>query len=1582
MKFHHLVHLLNAIQLTCKKFGMVFKRILSFILATFCWFLTIAQQPSSYDRAWKKIDTLILEKGLTASAMTEVNKLYSRAKAENNTAQLIKALLYRMGLQSLKEEDAAIKNINSIEKEISTVKEPARSILNSFAAEIYKNYLNENRWRLYNRTSTVNFKKDEIATWGFEDLHKKITEQYLASVRNEKLLQQTRLESFNPIIIPGNVRQLRPTLYDLLAHRAIDYFRNDERDITKPAYAFEIDQPEAFTSATEFVRINFSTRDTSSNQHKALLLYQKLIAFHLSDTKPDALLDVDIHRLQFVYDNSTVVEKESIYEAALNAINSKYPNYPAASQALYLLAELHANKASRYQPLKNDSFRYEYVRSKEIVDRVLTQKDSSEGKSNARVLLNRILEKQLSIQTEKVNVNGLPFRSLVQYRNISQLHARVIRIDKRMRDAMSTNYWEENYWKQFVEMKATKSFTQSLPATNDHQQHSVEVKIDPLAFGEYVLLVSVNENFSLKENLLAVQFFHVSNIAFFNSKNDYFVVNRNSGQPLARADVQVWYNQYDYNRGRNIKTRGENIITDMNGFFRIRPFQAQRNPGMMLEITTKDDYLFLNENVANYVYDGAPPPNRDSRFAFLFTDRSIYRPGQTVYFKGIMVNKNPATRESSIISELASTVYLYDVNGQKVDSIAVRTNEFGSYSGKFTLPENLLNGRFWIQDKVTNNTQDFNVEEYKRPKFFVQIEKPAGTYKLNDSIYVKGQAKAYAGNNIDGALVKYRVIRRTRIPFYYGYERRIWPPSKGEEMEIAHGTAITDANGLFLIPFKALPDNSVPKSNQPVFYYEVSADITDINGETRSGNTSVSVSYQAIQLSMDIPDKLPADSLKGIRVRSTNMNDVFEKTNVNISVYKLKTPTRVFRDRYWEQPDQFIFTREEYYRLFPHDVYKDEDDVTKWAREKKELEFSDTTYASAGYSKGNLKLSPGWYLIEAVTKDKYGEEVKTLKYLELTGATITNPNAFGELISDKNILEPGEKINYQIRTNLDSVWLIHQINRMNKDSSRNFLRFNRNSQSYNITTTESDRGGIVLDLVFVKYNRFYTSSQLVQIPFTNKDLTITYASYRDKTLPGSEEKWKLKISGYKTDKVMAELLTGMYDASLDQFRPQEWRKPDLFEEFGINRSPWVSVQNFIVVNSNEKSFYTSATNTFQKEYDHLIVDNYWNAIGSIGFFDLFATRPRHMKLPKPMMDEKQQLEGRVSGIAAQNLDAGWSELKRDSAPPNADGIDDRFDKQAEPEVIQVRKNFNETAFFFPDLKTDSTGAIEFSFTIPEALTEWKWMSLAHTKDLAFGYSETKIVTQKELMVQPNAPRFLREGDRIDFSGKIVNMSDKELTGQVELQLIDPTNNQPVDGWFRNFFPNQFFTVAAGQSSPISFTIEIPFQYNKPVTYRVIANTGKVSDGEEASLPVLTNRMLVTESLPLNMRGNGTKQFKFEKLLQSGNSESLNHQALTVEYTSNPAWYAVQALPYLMEYPYECAEQVFNRYYANALASMIANSSPRIAAIFEKWKTLDTAALMSNLQKNQELKVCTPAGNTLGIAGQIRRATKEKYRLVI
>ncbi|MGB5027214.1 MAG: alpha-2-macroglobulin family protein, partial [Chitinophagaceae bacterium] len=462
-----------------------------------------------------------------------------------------------------------------------------------------------------------------------------------------------------------------------------------------------------------------------------------------------------------------------------------------------------------------------------------------------------------------------------------------------------------------------------------------------------------------------------------------------------------------------------------------------------------------------------------------------------------------------------------------------------------------------------------------------------------------------------------------------------------------------------------------------------------------------------------------------------------------------------------------------------------------------------------------------------------------------------------------------------------------------------------------------------------------------------------YTTYRDKTLPGSEEKWTLKISGYKNEKVAAEMLAALYDASLDQFVQHNWNEPAIWPTH-YNRTNWNSSQSFVQVQSVQRYIYEQQEKHVDKRYDYLFIEagEYFG-----GYFIGGNVRIKEMAAPGIVADREEIVVG-----ATRLLEAPFTAERLTSAYDTITNLKgaDLFTssltfKKQQPVDIKIRKNFNETAFFFPDLRTDSTGMIEFSFTMPEALTRWKFMALAHTKEAAFGSSTKEIVTQKELMVQPNSPRFLREGDKMEFSSKIVNLSDKELTGTAELQLFDATTNQSVDGWFRNSFPNQYFTVAAGQSEAVKFPIEVPYLFNKALVWRIVAKAGNYSDGEENAMPVLTNRMLVTETMPLPMRGSGTKDFSFEKLLNSGSSESLQHYALTVEYTSNPAWYAVQALPYLMEYPYDCAEQTWNRYYANSLAGYIANSSPKIKQVFEQWNIKDTAALMSNLQKNQELK---------------------------
>lgn len=1498
-------------------------------------------QAPAYKKEWAKIDSLN-KKLLPKDALTEVNKLYDRAKKDQNDAQLIKTLLYKLGLQDNFTEDAPEKSIQQLEKEMTLLKEPAKSILQNLLAEFYLNYFQNNRFEIFQRTNTVDFKKTDIATWSTGDFHKKIGQLYKASLKNETLLQQTKLETFDALITKGNARNLRPTLFDLLAHKALDYFNNDEQDISRPAYAFEISQAAAFAPAKEFIKEKFDTKDSGSLHHEALLLYQRLLSFHITDKNPDALVDADLGRLQFAYLYSVSDNKKELYQQALLSLAEQYKGHSVANNALVLLAKIHYDNTNEDFTAYPDGF----VKAKEICDKIVMYKDSSFARQEAEIMLKEINSKQLSLQAERVTLPKQAFRVLVTYKNTDNIFVRIISLDKKTKTTLqSKHYWENDYWEELQKISPINSYQQELPATKDYLQHSAEIKVDGLPIGEYAIFTSTEKDFSIEKSNLAVQYVYISSLAWLNNDNDFYVVNRESGQPQARTNVQVWYRYYDSQKNSYQKRKGENLITDKNGFFHIEESRTNTNNSFSLELSKDGDYLFMDETNINSYSRGQKTEEKPSYESFLFTDRSIYRPGQILYFKGILISKSPKDGKKNIVAGHETTISLFDINEQKVDSIIVKTNEFGSYSGKFVLPQGQLTGNFRIQDETSDYSRYFSVEEYKRPKFQVTINKPEGTYKLNETINVSGTAIGYSGAAVNDAKVSYRVVRRTILPVWAGfYSRRFAPNFSRQEMEIAHGELKTAADGSFTIPFKAIPDASIDKKQQPIFNYEINADITDINGETRSAITLVSVAYQSVKLKLEIPESLSADSLKEIIVSSTNMNDLFEKSNLTISIQKLSKPTRFFRSRNWTMPDQFLYKEEEYHKYFPFDIYKDEDQPANWKKDGDPITVT-TSSNPEGKIALNKKMSEGWYKIEVTTTDKDGSIIKEEQTIELTGTQITNPLTFGSIESSRSRLEAGDKLTYTIKTNLDSIWVIHNINRINKTPEKQFMPVTQNGKSFTIETSEADRGGIALDIAFIKNNRVYTDNTTIAIPFSNKELSITYSTFRDKTLPGKEEKWKVHIKGYKTEKVLAELLTTMYDASLDQFKAHKISMPHLWD---ISASPQIfrGDAGFNTGgNGQEHQPNDPSIDYIEKQYDEMpihvgmrvqMMASFNNAVDIL------------KKVPSVEADDNQDMAKFVLKSNYMEGKVVEGRIARDKPAPIEASI-----KNESP--IQIRKNFNETAFFLPDLKTDSAGDIEFSFTMPEALTTWKWMSLAHTKDLAFGYAEKSIITQKDLMVQANAPRFFREGDRMDFTAKISNLTDKELVGQIELQLIDPSTNQPVDGWFRNFFPNQYFTAPPKQSAPASFTIEIPFQYNKPVIYRLIARSGTISDGEEMAIPVISNRTLVTESLPINMKGTGSKTFRFEKLLQSGNSETLAHQSFTVEMTSNPAWYAVQALPYLMEYPYECAEQSFNRYYSNALAAHIVRSSPRIKKVMDAWKAAGSKTFESPLSKNQELK---------------------------
>ena len=1541
----------------------------------------LAQNKNEFSLNWKKVDSLE-KKGLTKSALTQVLEIFDLAKKAGNEAQQIKSVMYQIKYRNMVQEDSRENNIFFIDTLIEKSNAPVKNILQNMQAELFWQYLQRNRYKFYNRTKLANEKNKDISTWSLDKINETIGSLYKQSLQNEEVLQATKIENFDPILILGeNTRQLRPTLFDFLAFRALEYFRNDEPYLTKPAYQFTINDPMAFAPSAEFVKTSFLTKDTASLQYKAILLLQNILQFHLKDKNTDALLDADFIRLHYVEQHAINQNKSELFEDALKNIETKYTYLPAAAQAIYLRAQIYFSRGQNFSAANN--YQYEIKRAKELSELAVKRFPHSEGGINAQNLINQILRPDLNLQTEKVNIPTEAFRTLITYKNVKTIYLRVIKTSKES-IAKLVNRDKDNLWESIIALKPLKAWNVALPDPQDFKNHSAEIKIDALENGVYYILSSLKKDFTLEENLLSKQVIYVSNIScIHNNTNDYYVLDRDNGEPIKNAAVQVWYNKYNYKTSRSDLIKGANYITNKNGLFKL--IKTEENENYNFQIKTKNDELFLDDNNYIYAYENYNSIEYKTPVTFLFTDRSLYRPGQTVYFKGIVLNQSTKAKNSAILPFYNTTIELRDANNQKVSDLKMVTNEYGSCHGSFKLPEGGLNGQFSL---FAGNSIYFNVEEYKRPKFFVEIQKPKGTYRLMDSVKITGTAKAYAGNNIDGAKVRYRVVRKVRYPIwwgwggYYSHGRTSYPRGNDNEVEIANGETITDAKGEFTTSFKALPDESIDKKSQPVFNYEVSADITDINGETRSSNTSVAVAYQMLQLEIKVPEKLSVDNLKSISIKSTNLNDIEEKATAAITIQQLKSPAKIFRERFWTIPDQFVMSRDEYYNNFPYDVYKDENEVKNYEAGEKIYVKIDSTNKDLPLL--NVSLKTGWYKITATTKDKYGEEVLAEKYIELYNSKKNEPiNKPVEFKADKENYEAGDKINYTISTGFKNIYLINTLGKIDNLTETNYLNISTEKPYQNtINIHDTDRGGMGVNYVFVQHNRVYDGNENYNISWNNKDLNIEYSSFRDKLLPGSSEKWKAKITGNKGEKAAAEILVSMYDASLDQFKPHGWEAFNIWPKYG-NNITWNafgfneigSDNNYLIDNKDQR--------LPNKAYDKILFVNgqyYMDEVVVIGY-----SSPRKKDIAGSVASinsmDVQLLQGAVKGITVNKMQQS-KEVVEDSV-----GVEQKNKTTSDTNNPQIRKNFNETAFFFPDLKTDTAGNVEFSFTMPEALTQWKLMTFAHNKNLASGYSEKTTITQKPLMVQANAPRFLREGDGLELSAKIVNLSDKEITGTTQLELFDAATDKQVDGWFKNVFSTQYFTVAAGQSAAVKFPMEIPFNFNSALTYRITAKSSNktafenFSDGEEMSIPILTNRMLVTESLPINLHNEANKSFTFDKLLKSGNSQTLTSQALTVEFTSNPAWYAVQALPYLMEYPFECAEQTFNRYYANTLAGSITNSIPKIKTVFDKWLTLDTAALLSNLQKNEELKSALLQETPWVLAAQNENKQKKNIALL-
>lgn len=1523
--------------------------------------LLIYSNGDVYKRDWRVIDSLE-QNGLTKSALEEVEQIYRKAEKADNHQQLLKSLLVKAKLQSYVEEESFVKTIRELTTEAANADYPLNPFLHSIIGEMYWKYYQRNRWKFQNRSVTVNFKNEDISTWDLKKIIEVTTNHYLQSIENIDSLKRTPIETFNELIIEENARKFRPFLYDFLAHRAVDFFMNEEPSITKPIYEFTLDKKEYIELAPEFSTIKIISEEDNSLKKYALQTLQNLTKTHLNNVDPEALIDVELKRIKFVKNNATFQGVDSLFYKSLADLYEKYKSHPSSTEIIYELANIHYGRGQQYDPLKSTDHQWELKKAREMCLAAIQEHPKSFGVSKCQYLANLITHKSLKVVAEKVNRPNVPLKAKITSKNLDKIYFRLHKID-----FDDYNKWmlDRRTKEQFDKIRSTpavRKWELDLQKEGDFQSHAGEFKIEPLTLGFYVLLAGTTQDFVYEKEAVATTPFWVSNLSYMSRKKEenqqeFFVLNRESGQPIKGVKAKLFYQKYNYTkRKQEWKSLGTKT-TDQEGSFTVTDGNDYRNYHIDFSyendrLSTKD-YHYQNRNYQN--------ENKKYTQTIFFTDRTIYRPGQTVYFKGIVIETD-AERNNKILSNFKSTVTLYDVNRQKVASLKLTTNEYGTYSGSFVTPNTGLNGQMHITDG--NGTKYFSVEEYKRPKFEVQFEPVKGSYKLGENVTATGKAMTYSGAALDEAEVNYRVVRNASFPYWCYYYWGYRPQSA--EMEIKNGTTKTNNSGMFNIEFLAQADQSIKKQFSPTYSYTIYADVIDVNGETHSSTTKVNVGYNALKMNISVPEKVNKNKIDTFDFATVNLNGVKEPAQVNVKVWSLKTPNQYYKTPLLGQADRKYILKGTYLKDFPLSEYNEENNRYKWEKLKKVYDQNLNTAIKTSIQWVQLKKwTSGQYVLEATTTDKFGQAVKEMKYFTIYGEEDQRvpKNELGWFTKVKDKGEPGEKAIFLIGSAANNVNVLYEIEHKKKIIKRErILLKNGEQRKITIPIEERFRGNFHVHFTFVRHERKFTYSSSVQVPYTNKELDLEFETFRNKLLPGQQEEWKIKIKGKKGEKVAAEMVAGMYDASLDAFRSNLWGFDMLYHDW--SSMYWEGNTSFNTVNSQLLSFdWNVYTNFTEKKYDHL------NWFGYNGYRNYYGYGNTRMKSSSsPVFESSSAMDMAVLDDASSGnqfkKESEIAEAKANGIPANfgdvAGGVVSLEDEKGKDDEgkkdlsnVKTRKNFNETAFFYPHLATNSEGDVEIKFTIPEALTKWKFMGFAHTKDLKTGALYEETVTQKELMVFPNAPRFFRENDELVFSTKITNLSDNKLMGDAKIFFYDALTMKEIPNGIlkgKTIIP---FTAEKSKSTLVSWEISIPEGYSA-ITYKVVAKAGNFSDGEEMTIPVLTNRMLVTESMPLPIRGKQTKHFRFDKLV-SNKSTTLKHHRLTLEYTSNPAWYAIQALPYLMEYPYECAEQTFSRFYANSIASHIANSSPKIAAVFESWKNTSPEAFLSNLEKNQELK---------------------------
>ena len=1396
-------------------------------------------QAQTYDNLWKELEVLE-RKDLPKSVISEAMKIYDKAKAEQNVPQMMKAYLTAMQYRSLLTPDSLKVDMNGLEQWASqTGSMEDKAILYSILGEM---------------TMPADVKK------GLGYLQ--------ASLKDKDRLLLIPVEKLRPMVRVGEAskRYFRDNLYNLLARRAIQIMQQYRWQAAAKANQTN-SLPADMTDMDQFVTYQFVPVSDCDLTAAVMQTYQSLLKAYDTETEREGWLLTGIDALNYLYRNFSGNFSNDVCQQELRKWIHTYPAVKTVPEAYLALAQFLQYQNNQVERLR-------------IVREGIAGYPRYEGINQLKNIEKEILNASLSLEIATA-YPGEQQSVKVNYKNLTGITLQLYKVNLPVTSAVLQNR-TTHFESKYARLQREEHF--SLKPTTDYLNVDTTLTIQAPQAGIYFLKAVPDGKKGVSDGtLMNVTALKTIYRPLPDGTLELVVVDAVSGQPVSEAEVTIY------------TEKG-------GGYSPQQTYQADKQGTLKLDFLNSNKYWYNAHTAA----DNAMPilnlwkndyyykESKRKEVLQLFTDRSIYRPGQTVYVSGLAYEmEKDSTR---VLADKKYTVSLYDANNNETGKVEVRTNGFGSFSGQFVLPSPCLTGYFSL--RAADTSVSFKVEEYKRPTFDVTFEPVKVEYQVGDSIEVVGMAKTFAGAPVQNARVHYNISRS------YAWVWRFM----GRGSARWEGEAMTDADGKFSVPVHFEIDSDRRESPLWYYTYNIQADVTDGAGETQQANLSLPLGSTSMVLNMDnLPDNLVKEKKLEIKLTAMNLSGEPVDTPVTYQVVEME-----------EQKDG---------------QEKEGRKVLTGTVEANKSFVPEAIYA----------LPSGNYRLKLSAKDTQGRECTASKNFLLFSLNDKRPPFVitDWFYQDGLEFDAASPATVYIGSSEKNVYLLYDVFAGNKRLESKRIELSDSVVSFRFPYKKEYGDGILVSMAFVKDGRLYSHNARIMKPAPEKKLQLKWTTFRDKLRPGQQEEWKLTVLYPDGSPAEAEMLATMYDASLDKIYSAH--KLD----FGVDFHYVVPLTYWNTSYMRNAYLYVDfplkRLRAVPLEYSELIIP-------STGRMEAMVVG--YGGSPRATLAGALKIRGRSAANAVMNQEAVTDmvlqeEMVETSAQEKVEmGSSEEL---AETGDIQIRENFAETAFFYPQLRTNEKGEVSISFVLPESLTRWKFMGLAHTRNVDYGKIEATATASKEFMLQPNMPRFVRVGDKANIAASLMNLSDKGVKGTVRMELFNPETEKVF------YSQKQKFDVKGGETGHVNFTFEVSDKY-AVMACRMVADGDTFSDGEQRYIPVLTDKQWVTETVPLNVNGEGAHIFSLENLFNK-HSKTASEQRLTVEFTAHPAWYAVQALPVVAHPQNEDALSWATAYYAHSLAACIVKENPRIKQIFDSWKAQSGTkeTFMSNLQKNQELK---------------------------